>query len=136
MAEGINIAGEYSLELAEIIPVDGVPAPKNIEWDTSEYHMSKVHKHPEHEAFLKKYISITASLVMRFNELNKVKESMSLNPAQYVTQASINTEKKEKKASSDSSEDLVSQLKNLKELLDNGAITQEEYEKAKKKLLN
>jgi len=27
MAEGINIAGEYSLELAEIIPVDGVPAP-------------------------------------------------------------------------------------------------------------
>ena len=53
--------------------VDGVPAPKNTEWDTSEYHMSKVHKYPEHEAFLKKYISISASLVMRFNELNKVK---------------------------------------------------------------
>jgi len=113
--------------------VDGVPAPKNTEWDTSEYHMSKVHKYPEHEAFLKKYISISASLVKRFNELNKVKESMSLNPTQYITQASINTEKKE---TTKSSEDIISKLKSLKDLLDAGAITQEEFKKAKKKLLN
>ena len=37
---------------------------------------------------------------------------------------------------SDSSKDITSQLKELKELLDAGALTQEEFEKAKKKLLN
>ena len=35
-----------------------------------------------------------------------------------------------------STNDIVSQLKNLKELLDSGAITQDEFEKLKKKILN
>jgi len=116
--------------------VDGLPPPKNTTWDTSEFHMSRVHKFPEHEAFLKKFISISASLVKRFNELNNIKESISLNPSQYLTDASINTEEKKNETTNNSSEDIVSQLKNLKALLDAGAITQEEFKKAKKKLLN
>ena len=115
--------------------LDGIPPPKNLEWATNEFHMQRVHKYPEHEKFLKKFISTSASLLERFNELNKIKGSVTLNPEEQISQALINTEKKEKKVSSDSSEDLVSQLKNLKELLDAGAITQVEYEKAKKKLL-
>ena len=35
-----------------------------------------------------------------------------------------------------SKEDLTTQLKELKELLDEGVLTQEEFTKAKKKLLN
>ena len=66
-------------------------------------------------------------------ELNKVKGGTTLNPEEHITQASINTEKK---VSSDSSEDISSQLKSLKELLDSGAITQEEFNKGKKKILN
>ncbi|MFL2886477.1 MAG: SHOCT domain-containing protein [Candidatus Pelagibacter sp.] len=116
--------------------VDGLPPPKNLTWDTSEFHASKVHMFPEHEAFLKKFIKVSASFVKRFNELNNIKESISLNPSQYLTDASIKTEEKKNKTTNDSSEDLVSKLKTLKELLDAGAITQEEFEKAKKKLLN
>lgn len=36
----------------------------------------------------------------------------------------------------DDNKDIVKQLKDLKEMYDNGALTKEEYEKAKKKLLN
>ena len=116
--------------------VDGLPPPKYNTWDTSEFHISKVHKFPKHEAFLKKFISVSASFVKRFNELNNIKESISLNPSKYLTDASINTEEKKNKTTNNSSEDIVSQLKSLKELLDAGAITQKEFEKAKKKLLN
>ena len=35
-----------------------------------------------------------------------------------------------------SSDDIVSKLKDLKDLLDSGVVTKEEFEKAKKKLLN
>jgi predicted Zn-dependent peptidase len=35
-----------------------------------------------------------------------------------------------------SSDDIVSKLKDLKELLESGVLTDEEFEKAKKKLLN
>ncbi len=35
--------------------------------------MQRVYKYPKHEEFLKKYISISANLVDRFNQLNKVR---------------------------------------------------------------
>ena len=49
----------------------------------------------------------------------------------------ITKKKKESKKSTDANKgDIVSQLKGLKVLLDSGAITQDEFDKAKKKLLN
>ena len=45
----------------------------------------------------------------------------------------ITKKKKIKKAEND---DIVQKLKDLKELLDSGVITSEEFKKAKKKLLN
>ena len=44
--------------------------------------------------------------------------------------------KKVKKSTNTDTDDIVSQIKGLKELLDAGAITQDEFDKAKKKLLN
>ena len=120
--------------------LDGVPKPKNLEWATNEFHMQRVMQHPKHEEFLKKYISISANLVDRFNKLNKVKGGLTLNPEENFTQASINVEKagtkKVKKSTDANKGDIVSQIKGLKELLDAGAITQDEFDKAKKKLLN
>jgi len=120
--------------------LDGVPKPKNLEWDTNEFNINKVMNYPKHEAFLKKYISISANLVDRFNQLNKVKGGLTLNPEENFTQASINVEKagtkKVKKSTDANKGDIVSQIKGLKELLDAGAITQDEFDKAKKKLLN
>jgi len=120
--------------------LDGVPKPKQLDWETNEFHVQKVMRNPKHEAFLKKYISISANLVDRFNQLNKVKGGLTLNPEENFTQASINIEKagtkKVKKSTDANKGDIVSQIKGLKELLDAGAITQDEFDTAKKKLLN
>ena len=120
--------------------LDGVPKPKSLEWDTNEFHLQRVMNYPKHEAFLKKYISVTASLVDRFNKLNNVKGGLTLSPEENFSQASISVEKTEtkkiKKSADTDKGDLVSELKELKDLLDSGALTKEEFEKAKKKLLN
>ena len=120
--------------------LDGVPKPKSLEWDTNEFHMQRVMNYPKHEEFLKKYISVSANLVDRFNQLNKVKGGLTLNPEENFTQASINVEKagtkKVKKSTDANKGDIVSQIKDLKDLLDAGAITQDEFDAAKKKLLN
>ena len=56
------------------------------------------------------------------------------------TSSSTNTpkkvEKKETKKNSVNDKDIVQKLKDLKELLDSGVLSNEEFEKAKKKLLN
>ena len=119
--------------------LDGVPKPKSLEWDTNEFHKQRVMDYPKHEEFLKKYISISAGFVDAFNTTRKIKSSssLSLNASDYITNASINTGdgasiKKDKV----SSLSLTDELKKLKELLDTGAITKEEFKKAKDKLLN
>jgi len=119
--------------------LDGIPKPKSLEWDTNEFHKQRVMNYPKHEEFLKKYISISAGFVDAFNTMHKIKSSSksSLNASSYITNASINTGDgvsiKKDKASTSS---LTEELKNLKELLDSGAITKEEFNKAKDKLLN
>ena len=119
--------------------LDGIPKPKNAEWELNEFHKQKVMNYPQHEDFLKKYISISADFVDAFNITHKIKSSskLSLNAGEYITNASINTgdssSGNKDKASTSS---LTEQLKSLKELLDSGAITKEEFKKAKNKLLN
>ena len=44
--------------------------------------------------------------------------------------------KEPKKKTTDDNNDIVQQIKDLKELYDSGVLTKEEFEKAKKKLLN
>ena len=119
--------------------LDGIPKPESKEWDTNEFHKQRVMNYPKHEEFLKKYISISAGFVDEFNTTHKIKSSskLSLDASKYITNASINTGdgssgKKDKVSTSS----LTEELKNLKELLDSGAITKEEFKKAKDKLLN
>ena len=52
----------------------------------------------------------------------------SINGKKYTTT--------EKISQTDDSNDIVQQIKDLKELYDSGSLTKEEFEKAKKKLLN
>jgi hypothetical protein len=119
--------------------LDGVPKPKNLEWETNEFHMQRVMNYPKHEEFLKKYISVSAEFVDAFNTTHKIKNSsaLSLNASDYISNVSINTggtasSKKDKISTSS----LTEELKDLKELLDTGAITKEEFNKAKDQLLN
>ncbi|MDA8726873.1 SHOCT domain-containing protein [Candidatus Pelagibacter bacterium] len=115
--------------------LDGIPKPKSLQWDTNEFHLQKVMNYPKHEAFLKKYISVSASLVDRFNQLNKVKGNLTLDASTLITQASINVGSGETTKEAPKG-NIVEQIKQLKELMDAGAITKEEFEKAKKQLLN
>ena len=119
--------------------LDGVPKPKNLEWETNEFHKQRVMDYPKHEEFLKKYISVSAEFVDAFNTTHKIKNSsaLSLNASDNISNASINTggtasSKKDKTSTSS----LTEELKDLKELLDTGAITKEEFNKAKDQLLN
>jgi hypothetical protein len=73
--------------------LDGAPKPKNLEWATNEFHMQRVMQYPKHDEFLKKYIILTANLIDRFNQLNKVKGGLTFNPEENFTHASINVEK-------------------------------------------
>ena len=116
-----------------------MPKPKNLEWETNEFHKQRVMNYPKHEEFLKKYISVSAEFVDAFNTTHKIKNSsaLSLNASDYISNASINTggtasSKKDKTSTSS----LTEELKDLKELLDNGTITKEEFNKAKDQLLN
>jgi hypothetical protein len=111
--------------------LDGVPKPENLDWDKNEFHKNKIRNFPKHEEFLKNFIGISAKLIDRFNELNKVRGGLTLNPQADFVQTSAKVEKK-----STIKKDIVNQIKSLKELLDIGAITQDEFDKAKKKILN
>lgn len=115
--------------------IDGIPKSKNLEWDRNEFHVNNIKNFPQHEQYLKKFISISANLVDRFNKLNKVKGNLSLNPKENLTNVSINV-KENNTNKSTNKKDIVNQMKGLKELLDAGAITQDEFDKAKKKILN
>lgn len=115
--------------------LDGVPEPIDLEWSRNEFHKRQVRKFPKHEAFLKKYISVSASLVDRFNKLNKVKGTLELDASTYITQASMNTGSGQT-ISEVNAGGIVEKIKELKDLMDAGAITKDEFQKAKKKLLN
>ena len=114
---------------------DGVPKSENLDWDKNEFNKNKIKNFPKHEESLKNFIGISANLINRFNKLNKVKGGFRLDAEEYFTQASLNVEKKEPKKSVKKN-DIVNQIKVLKELFDVGAISQDEFDKAKKKILN
>ena len=114
---------------------DDVPKPVNLEWATNEFHIQKIKKHPKHEEFMNKYVSVSAALLDKFNQLNKIKSGTSLEADKYITQASINTGIGTTSASGQKG-DIVNQINALKDLLDSGAITKEEFERAKKKILD
>ena len=117
--------------------LDGIPKPESKEWDTNEFHKQRVMNYPKHEEFLKKYISVSASFVDEFNETHKIKSSSkyALNAKEYLSNTSTKVSS-ETTLSNTSEGSVVDQLNSLKELLDAGALTKEEFEKAKKKILN
>ena len=85
-AKGSKIYGSsyyYNPEL------DGVPKPKNLEWDTNEFHKQRVSNYPEHEKFLKRFTSYIATLLDQFNKLNKVKGGLTLEPEKYFSDVPV-----------------------------------------------
>ena len=105
-------------------------APDNsfIKEDSSEYHKHNIDRHPEHKKIMNKWISISAQRHLDFENLISVKEQHKLNLNKFSPIKST--------ASQNQSDELINQLKNLNDLFKNGVLTREEFEKAKKKILN
>jgi hypothetical protein len=98
--------------------------------ETSEYHPSNINNFPNKKKFMNDWIVTSAKLHKSMEENLKAKDRHKLDFTEY------NIEKMKKSNETRSGSNLVENIKALKELYDSGALTKEEFEKAKKKLLN
>ena len=96
--------------------------------ETSEYHRNRIKDFPEHEKTMNKWTSIAAKRHLQFEKAVKAKERHLLNLSELVSSGAS--------LSSNQSEDTVEQLKKLNDLYKSGVLSKDEFEKAKKKILN
>ena len=132
----IEFESQKNIKLPDMFFVSRHQYAKKARLYESEYYYNPEVDGRTDKDFLKDFIGVSASLIDRFNKLNSVKGDLTLDASTYVSQASINQKKDIKKINNENKSDLINQIKSLKELLDAGAITQDEFNKAKKKILN
>ena len=107
----------------------GAPKSKFINEDRSEYHKFNISNYPEHKKILDKVVSLGAKRHKQFELEVRAKEHHKLNLNSYISN-SINEN------TNNSNNDILSQINKLNELYNSGVLTKEEFEKAKKKILN
>jgi len=102
------------------------PKSKFFSEETSEYNKSKISQFPNHQKTMNEWISIASKFQKEFEEMVKSKKRHRLNLDQYID-SSIAIK----------SDNLITnQLKKLNDLYKSGVLTREEFEKAKKKILD
>ena len=95
--------------------------------ESSEFHKANISRYPDHKITMDKWISLSAKRHQYLEKIYKAKENHLLNLNKYIIK---NGEE------SENNEDLTESLKQLNELYKSGAITKEEFKKAKEKILN
>ena len=105
-------------------------APKNefLSEESSEYHKYNINKYPKQKKIMEKWISISSMRHIEFENYNRAKKSHKLDLGMYLSSESKNSLKK--------SDEIVIQIKKLNDLYKDGVLTKEEFEKAKKKILD
>ena len=105
-------------------------APKNnfISEESSEYHKNNISNYPEHQKIMNKWVSISAQRHLEFENIVEALDRHKLDLNNLSPSKSITSE--------NSSSDIVDQINKLNNLYKNGALTKEEFEKAKSKILN
>ena len=101
---------------------------KKIKEESSEFHPNNIDDHPKHKEVMEKWVSISAKRHLEFEKIIKAKSHHLLDLSKYIFDDGISENIGET--------DLTDEIIKLKKLLDEGVITQEEFTKAKKKLLN
>ena len=104
------------------------PESKYFTEESSEYHRNNISNYPEHNEIMKKWISISAERHVNFEKSIKVIKRHSLDLDQYYLT--------ESKSDNQLSNEIIDQIKKLNDLYKSGILTKEEFEKAKKKILN
>ena len=104
--------------------------PKNnfISEETSEYHKNNISNYPDHQKTMQKWVSISAQRHIEFENLIKVIERHKLDLGDLSPSKS--------QLSKNSSNEIIDQINKLNNLYKNGILTKDEFEKAKKKILN
>jgi len=104
--------------------------PKNnfISEETSEYHKNNISNYPDHQKTMQKWVSISAQRHIEFENLIKVIERHKLDLS--------NLSPSKSQLSKNSSNEIIDQINKLNNLYKNGILTKDEFEKAKKKILN
>ncbi len=95
--------------------------------ESSEFHKANISRYPDHKITMDKWISLSAKRHQFLEKIYKAKENHLLNLNKYIIQ---NDGKGENNLN------LTDSLKQLNELYKSGAITEEEFKKAKEKILN
>tara|TARA_B100000029_G_C17311901_1_gene864715 strand:- start:508 stop:801 length:294 start_codon:yes stop_codon:yes gene_type:complete len=91
------------------------------------------------EEYISKFINQTLQNHQNFEEqlrLSKLVRFDFTEKLKITKETKEKPEKKKKITQTDNSNDVVQQIKDLKELYESGFLTEEEFNKAKKKLLN
>ena len=103
-------------------------APKNKHFseERSEYHKYNIDQFPEHKKIMQNWISISSKRHKDFENIIKAKDKHKLDLNKYYNAKDIK----------EVTDNISTQLKHLHDLYKSGALTKEEFTKAKKKLLN
>jgi hypothetical protein len=122
-------AGKWYL-LSYVIDPKILNGPKNnfISEETSEYHKNNISNYPDHQKTMQKWVSISAQRHIEFENLIKVIERHKLDLG--------NLSPSKSQLSENLSNDIIDQINKLNDLYKNGILTKDEFEKAKKKILN
>jgi len=97
--------------------------------ERSEYHRQNIENYPEKKKFMEQWTSSAAEYHKEFEERVRAREYHRLDLSEYYAGKNSQT-------LGTSSQNITEELKELKKLYDDGALTKEEFTKAKKKLLN
>ncbi len=121
-----RLAGGKWFSMQHLIDPEKLGGPKNkfIDEARSEYHKNNISNYPEHEKIMRKIISIGAKRHKQFELEVKAKDHHKLDLESYqIFESKLNNE-------------IISQLKKLNDLYNLGILTENEFKKAKNKILN
>ena len=98
--------------------------------ESSEFHKANISRYPEHKLTMDKWISVSAERHREIEKLLKAKEHHLLNLDKYIQKNDNDY------LNSGEKKNIIEDLEKLNVLYKSGAITKEEFEKAKDKILN
>ena len=116
-------------QIVRFINPELINAPKSnfFTEETSEYHKHNISQFPDHSETMNRWISNSSKFHKEFETMTSAKNRHKLSLDKYILDSK--TEVK-------SEDPIIDQLNKLNDLFKSGALTKEEFEKAKKKILN
>ena len=107
----------------------GAPKSDFINEDRSEYHKYNINNYPDHKKVMDKVVSLGAKRHKQFELEVRAKEHHKINLSSLISNSSRN-------GGMEQNQDIVRQINKLRDLLKSGVLTEEEFKKAKEKILN